>query len=125
MRPSLQQLCGIMIAANILDYRDGLPLLPLDLQVFVANTILGKKPKPYLYELEILCEVLWKPSRLCLSGIPCLNVRGLNELSFVNSLIKLDLSGCGSWLDSLSFLPGRASGMLTNNSMLKGNLFIH
>lgn len=106
MRPALQQLCARKVASDLVHYRDDLHLLPSDLQITVADTVLERRPKPHLNELRILCQTVWKPTRLCLTGIPSLNVRGLEELTSLSFLLKLDLSGCGWWLRDLSFLPG-------------------
>lgn len=106
MRPALQQLCARKVAADLVHYGDELQLLPSDLQILVANTVLERRPKPNLNELQILCQTVWKPTRLCLTGVPSLNVRGLEKLTYLSSLLKLDLSGCGWWLHELSFLPG-------------------
>lgn len=106
MRPALQQLCARKVAADLVHYGDELQLLPSDLQILVANTVLERRPKPNLNELRILCQTVWKPTRLCLTGVPSLNVRGLEKLTYLSSLLKLDLSGCGWWLHELSFLPG-------------------
>lgn len=106
MRPALQLLCARKVAADLVHYGDELQLLPSDLQILVANTVLERRPKPNLNELQILCQTVWKPTKLCLTGVPSLNVRGLEKLTYLSSLLKLDLSGCGWWLHELSFLPG-------------------
>ena len=79
MRPALQQLCARKVASDLVHYRDDLHLLPSDLQITVANTVLERRPKPHLNELRILCQTVWKPF---------LNVRGLEELTSLNFLLK-------------------------------------
>eukprot|EP00252_Welwitschia_mirabilis_P023616 TRINITY_DN6727_c0_g1_i2.p1 TRINITY_DN6727_c0_g1~~TRINITY_DN6727_c0_g1_i2.p1 ORF type:complete len:215 (+),score=25.85 TRINITY_DN6727_c0_g1_i2:117-761(+) len=104
--PSLEELCMKQVAWNIVLYGEHLHFLPVDIQLMISRIAFERKPGPSFEELEIICNKIWKPTSLGLRGVPHLNVRGMTALSCMGtSLVKLDFSGCGSWLYTLSFLP--------------------
>eukprot|EP00249_Psilotum_nudum_P011256 c23062_g1_i1 orf=1513-2601(+) len=104
-KPSLLDLCLAQVVADVYQFAEHLPLLPLELAHAVVRKIRKRTPSPYLHELVVLCEAFWRPTTLSLRGISNLSCHGLQYLPYAAiSLTKLDLCGC-SWLDSLSFLP--------------------
>lgn len=105
-RPSLLQLCIHQAAMNLSYYARNLHVLPLEITATLVEGFLWKSPSASLRELEIVTGFLPRLEKLRLTRVPGLNNRGIQHLSMMRDLLRLDLRGC-SWLENLCFLPGK------------------
>ena len=105
-RPSLLQLCIHQATMNLSYYARNLHLLPIEITAALVEGFLRKSPSASLRELEIVVGFLPRLEKLRLTRVPGLNNRGIQHLSMMQNLLRLDLRGC-SWLENLSFLPGK------------------
>lgn len=105
-RPSLLQLCIHQATMYLPCHARNLHLLPLEITATLVEGFLWKSPSASLRELEIVCGFLPRLETLRLTGVPGLNDRGIQHLSMMRNLMRLDLRGC-SWLENLCFLPGK------------------
>ncbi|XP_024383144.1 uncharacterized protein [Physcomitrium patens] len=104
-RPSLMQLCVHQATLILPQLAHQLRFIPNDLVVTLLQGFLRRFPAPSLSELKFVCEASWNPQNLSLCGVQPINSRGVQCISILPNLVRLDLRGW-SWLMNLDFLPG-------------------
>jgi len=104
-KPSLLHLCMRQAALHLPRHGQRLQFLPTDLSITLLHDFLRRSPAATFTELKILCENSWSLQNLSLCGVQRLNSRGIQQLSLLPNLVRLDFRGC-QWLVNLNFLSG-------------------